>query len=61
MKELILLNSQGGKLAVEAMPDGSLWNNGKKIFDSDDDVKLGWKIDAVKVIMVKNEGKSSTE
>ena len=50
-KKVLLINENGEKLWLEQKTDGSLWQDGEKIFASEEEAKQkGWKVDAVKII-----------
>ncbi len=52
-KEILLVHNNGGRRHLEQKPDGSLWQGGEKIFSSEAEAgQKGWKVDAVKVILM---------
>ena len=49
-KEVLLVKKDGGKIFLEQKPNGSLWQNGEKLFATVAEAgQIGWKVDAVKV------------
>jgi hypothetical protein len=52
-KEILLVHKDGGRRRLEQKTNGSLWQGGEKIFSSEAEAgQKGWKVDAVKVILV---------
>ena len=58
-KEIQLISEEGAKTWLIQKTNGSLWQDGKKIFDSPAEAsKEGWKVDAVKVVWDPTDGRN---
>jgi hypothetical protein len=52
-KEILLVHKNGNRRRLEQKTNGSLWQGGEKIFSSEAEAgQKGWKVDAVKVILI---------
>ena len=57
-KEIQLISEEGAKTWLIQKTNGSLWQNGRKIFVSSAEAsKEGWRVDAVKVVWDPNDEK----
>ena len=61
-KEILLVHKDGGHHQVEQKTNGSLWLGGEKIFSSEAEAgQKGWKVDAIKVILVPTSPRENSE
>lgn len=61
-KEILLVNKNGGHRQLEQKTNGSLWQGGEKIFSSEAEAcQNGWKVDAVKVILMPRSPRENPE
>ena len=52
-KEILLVHKDSGRRRLEQKANGSFWQGGEKIFSSEAEAsQKGWKVDAVKVILM---------
>ena len=61
-KEILLVHKDWGRHRLEQKSNGSIWFNGEKMFSSEAEaVQKGWKVDAVKVILIPANPRENPE
>jgi hypothetical protein len=62
IKEILLVHEDGAHRQLEQKTNGSLWLGGEKIFSSEAEAgQKGWKVDAVKVILMPASPRENPE
>jgi hypothetical protein len=61
-KEILLAHKNGDRRRLEEKTNGSLWQGAEKIFSSEAEAgQKGWKVDAVKVILIAVKPRENPE
>lgn len=61
-KKILLVHKNGGHRQLEQKSNGSLWQGGEKVFSSEAEAgQEGWKVDAVKVILIAANPRENPE